>query len=86
MAGCCGDIPESFIWYLSMFLLVGFAVVAATYTSYPTPCDSLPSPPVVSIKIDSGDLQKLVDAIKHPRDTLPRGDYSSNGGTVLSQS
>ena len=58
--GCCGDIPDSFIWTLSLFLLVGFAFAA--YSSYPTPlCEAYP--PTVCIKILPADLKQITDAL-----------------------
>ena len=69
VAGCCGDIPESFIWSLSMFLLVGFAVVAIVYTAYPQPFDQVcpQQSPTVTIRIDPTDLCTIVEAIRnHP--------------------
>ena len=57
-----GDIPDSFIWTLSLFLLVGFAFAA--YNSYPTPlCEALP--PTVCVKILPADLKQITDAIRH---------------------
>jgi hypothetical protein len=67
-AGCCGDIPESLIWSLSLFLLIGFAVVASTYSSYPSPPSESAPPQIVYIKILPDDLKKVVNAFKHTND------------------
>ena len=63
-SGCCGDIPESLIWSLSFFLVVGFGIVATTYTSYPPipPCECPPQ--TVYVKILPEDLQKISNAFR----------------------
>lgn len=65
-SACCGDIPESLIWSLSFFLVVGFGIVATTYTSYPPipqgecPCQT------VYIKILPEDLKEISNAFRKP--------------------
>jgi hypothetical protein len=58
-SGCCGDIPESLIWSLSFFLVVGFGIVATTYTSYPPipPCECPEQ--TVYVKIRPEDLKQI---------------------------
>jgi hypothetical protein len=61
--GCCGDLPESLIWSLSLFLLVGCAIL-----SLPTaPVAREDSAQTILIKIDPRDLKDCLAIINHPR-------------------
>ena len=64
-AGCCGDIPESAIWTLSFFALIGFVIVGVSYYPSESTCES--KPPIVFVKIDPTDLAKCVDILNNRR-------------------
>ena len=58
------DIPETVIWVLSFFLLVGCAI--ASMMNYPSPVCPGSAPQTVYIKIDPKDLQQYASALNHP--------------------
>jgi hypothetical protein len=65
-----GDIPESFIWFLSFAMLVGCAIVSMM--SYPMSISLLPppgcptrEPQTVFVKIDPKDLKEYASILHH---------------------
>ena len=70
--GCCGDIPDSLIWTLSFFILVGILVAVSSYFLLPPPMDCSSSdgnnnknyrPPVINIRIDKEDIKRIAHAV-----------------------
>jgi hypothetical protein len=63
--GCCGDIPESLIWLLSLFILIGVIAVIGSYFWIPEPLP--PMQPACSsatnIRIDARDIDRLARAL-----------------------
>ena len=64
--GCCGDIPETFIWVLSFIILIGFLAVMATFV--PTSngcggggCDG--SDGCVHVRIDERDIRLIAQEV-----------------------
>jgi hypothetical protein len=68
-AGCCGDIPDSLIWFMSFFVLVGFVIIAISYfssdPSYNGVGGSDCSRPAIIARIDPRDLKKIERMIQH---------------------
>ncbi len=75
--GCCGDIPESLIWTLSFFVLIGILVVVSSYFFYPLlptdrnnnvitggdgVCNSAPTP-AMNIRINKNDIERIARAV-----------------------
>ena len=76
--GCCGNIfPDSLIWTLSFFILVGILVAVSSYFLLPPPTDCSSSsddnnnnnnknyrpPPVINIRIDEEDIKRIAHAV-----------------------
>jgi len=73
--GCCGDIPDSLIWTLSFFVLIGLLIVIGTYFTYPSPpppADLTPNTDatdqITYVRIDPRDIRKIareIYSLKH---------------------
>lgn len=62
--GCCGDIPESLIWILSFFVLIGILVVVSSYFLFPSPPEDWAKPPTaVAVRIDKRDIVEIARAV-----------------------
>jgi hypothetical protein len=65
-SSCCGDIPESLIWLLSLLILIGILMVVGSYFWIPEP---LPPPQPVpecratSFRIEAKDIDRLAKAL-----------------------
>ena len=62
--GCCGDIPESLIWALTFFLLIGLVFVGMSYSPFPSQSSYEAASTTVMVKIDPRDLVTLGEIIK----------------------
>jgi hypothetical protein len=60
-AGCCGDIPDSLIWFMSFFVLVGFVIIIISYFSSDPSYDRVSdcSHPQIIARIDPRDLRTI---------------------------
>ena len=66
-SGCCGDIPDSLIWTLSFFILIGILIVVGTFFIYPsTPplADETTTHPTY-VRIDPRDIKNIAREINH---------------------
>jgi hypothetical protein len=62
--GCCGDIPESLIWLLSLFILIGVLAVIGSYFWIPEPPPPMPQAcSATNIRIDARDIDRLARAL-----------------------
>ena len=63
--GCCGDIPETFIWTLSFFVLFGILIAMGSFYAYPEyPSREYGSnSECVQVRICDRDIQRIVDAV-----------------------
>ena len=69
--GCCGDIPDSLIWLLSFFVLIGFLIIIGSFFMYP------------SSPADSADQQHVADDLfLHHADTSDDTTTTSNHGVT----
>lgn len=55
------DIPQSLLWSLSFFILIGFLIMAMYSTAPPTNMGERGYPPLI-VQIEAGDLKKITDA------------------------
>ena len=71
--GCCGDIPESLIWVLSFFVLIGILVVVSSYFLYPVPTEECAKPPTaVVVRIDKRDIANIARAVAEYDNLSPK--------------
>ena len=65
LGGCCGDIPETFIWTLSFFVLFGILIAMGSFYAYPEyPSREYGSnSECVQVRICDRDIQRIVDAV-----------------------
>ena len=62
------DIPESLMWLLSFFLLIGLLFVVGSYFLFPDPVtQSSCSGGVTYVRIDPSDIRKLGDLLRNSR-------------------
>jgi hypothetical protein len=63
--GCCGDIPETFIWTLSFFVLFGILIAMGSFYAYPEyPLREYGEHnECVQVRICDKDIQRIVDAV-----------------------
>jgi hypothetical protein len=55
------DIPQSLLWSLSFFILIGFIIMALYSTTSPTPLSECGYAPIY-VKIDPNDLRAITTA------------------------
>ena len=70
--GCCGDIPDSLIWTLSFFVLIGILIVVGAYFTYPSPTspppadftpDTCATAQITYVRIDPRDIRNIARAV-----------------------
>ena len=67
-SGCCGDIPDSLIWFLSFIILIGLVIIISSYYMYPDPnykggVESECSREPTVVRIYPGDLRNIAKLI-----------------------
>jgi hypothetical protein len=74
--GCCGDIPESLIWTMSFFVLIGILIVIGSYSlnpSYPLEegCNNNNNT-AIQVRISDKDIDRIARAVTkyQPRDDV----------------
>ena len=75
--GCCGDIPESLIWTMSFFVLIGILIVIGSYSlspSYPLEegCNYNNNNTAIQVRISDKDIDRIARAVSkyHSRDDV----------------
>jgi len=68
VSGHSGDIPDTLIWFMSFFVLVGFVIIIASYFSSDPSYNGVGgsndcSRPTIIARIDPRDLKKIENMI-----------------------
>lgn len=72
-SGCCGDIPDSLIWTLSFFILIGILIVFGTFFTYDdnhnnnnnqdTTTTNTTNERIINVRINPSDIKSIVHEI-----------------------